>query len=138
MKDTCSNGNGLVTLPGEDSFSLSNISIYREQSQIADGQLVTVSHAYIPTNIEKMSPENANCLPESDTMGLNFKETELTLGLPGKSRETGGMSGTKRGFSETVDLKLGSLSNMEHGKEENNHDYSENDLSGATKPSAAK
>lgn len=44
-----------------------------------------------------MSPENVNCLPESDV--------KLTLGLPGG----GPMSakpGLKRGFLETVDLNL--------------------------------
>ncbi|RZC71612.1 hypothetical protein C5167_035001 [Papaver somniferum] len=55
-------------------------------------------------------------LPESDTKGLmNFKETELTLGLPGESRTSdrenlngeGKMNNLKRGFSETIDLKLG-------------------------------
>ncbi|KAI3996186.1 hypothetical protein MKX01_022680 [Papaver californicum] len=58
-------------------------------------------------------------LPESDTKGLmNFKETELTLGLPGESRTSivtdretlnggeGKINNLKRGFSETVDLKL--------------------------------
>lgn len=49
--------------------------------------------------------------------GLNLKETELCLGLPG-----GGGSGSevetqraagKRGFSETVDLKLNLQSNKE-------------------------
>ncbi|KAI3966666.1 hypothetical protein MKW92_019292 [Papaver armeniacum] len=55
-------------------------------------------------------------LPESDTKGLmNFKETELTLGLPGESRTSdrenlngeGKMNNLKRGFSETIELKLG-------------------------------
>ncbi|MCL7029364.1 hypothetical protein MKW94_028751 [Papaver nudicaule] len=54
-------------------------------------------------------------LPESDTKGLmNFKETELTLGLPGESRtsvkaENGveKINILKRGFSETIDLSLG-------------------------------
>ncbi|GMQ08770.1 hypothetical protein CsSME_00052355 [Camellia sinensis var. sinensis] len=48
--------------------------------------------------------------PESDVAGLNLKETELTLGLPGESRNQ--KSGTKRGFSKRVDddryLNLGS------------------------------
>ncbi|CAL5373595.1 unnamed protein product [Camellia sinensis] len=42
--------------------------------------------------------------PESDTTDQNFNETELTLGLPGESRNQ--KSGTKRGFLETVDLKV--------------------------------
>ncbi|CAH8390502.1 unnamed protein product [Eruca vesicaria subsp. sativa] len=41
---------------------------------------------------------------------LNLKETELCLGLPG------GLTGTKRGFSETVDLKL-NLNNKPESKE---------------------
>ncbi|XP_021298586.1 auxin-responsive protein IAA1 [Herrania umbratica] len=48
--------------------------------------------------------------PENDAAGLNFEATELTLGLPGKSKVTSdgeGKSGTKRGFLETVDLNLG-------------------------------
>ena len=47
---------------------------------------------------------------ENDTAGLNFEATELTLGLPGKSRVTsdgGAKLCTKRGFLETVDLNLG-------------------------------
>lgn len=39
--------------------------------------------------------------------GLNLKETELCLGLPGAGNENESMKTTgKRGFSETVDLKL--------------------------------
>ncbi|OMO54206.1 AUX/IAA protein [Corchorus capsularis] len=57
-----------------------------------------------------MSSESGKQLPENDSAGLNF-DTELTLGLPGKSRSTtsdgGAKLGTKRGFLETVDLKLG-------------------------------
>lgn len=45
-----------------------------------------------------MSPENEQQQPA----GLNYDETKLTLGLPG--------SGSKRGFSETIDLSLGSSS----------------------------
>ncbi|KAK6267981.1 hypothetical protein QUC31_012141 [Theobroma cacao] len=48
--------------------------------------------------------------PENDAAGLNFEATELTLGLPGKSKVTSdgeAKSGTKRGFLETVDLNLG-------------------------------
>ncbi|GMI82056.1 indole-3-acetic acid inducible 17, AUXIN RESISTANT 3 [Hibiscus trionum] len=57
-----------------------------------------------------MSSENGKRLPETDADGLNFEATELTLGLPGKSRVTpdgGAKLGSKRGFSETVDLRLG-------------------------------
>ncbi|XP_031259958.1 auxin-responsive protein IAA17-like [Pistacia vera] len=44
-----------------------------------------------------MSPENVNCLPESDV--------KLTLGLPGSGRIPS-KPGMKRGFLETVDLNL--------------------------------
>lgn len=44
-----------------------------------------------------MSPENQ----QTDAVELNLKETELTLGLPGAK------TAQKRGFSETVDLNLG-------------------------------
>ncbi|KAK6914931.1 AUX/IAA domain, partial [Dillenia turbinata] len=44
---------------------------------------------------------------ESDNSSMNFDETALTLGLPGKSRPSvGEKSGVKRGFSKMVDLNL--------------------------------
>ncbi|GMI91850.1 indole-3-acetic acid inducible 17, AUXIN RESISTANT 3 [Hibiscus trionum] len=61
-----------------------------------------------------MSSENGKLLPETDAGGLNFEATELTLGLPGESRVTSdGVAklGSKRGFSETVDLSLGDNKN---------------------------
>ncbi|XWS20352.1 hypothetical protein CRYUN_Cryun31cG0094100 [Craigia yunnanensis] len=57
-----------------------------------------------------MSLDNGKKLPENDAAGLNFEATELTLGLPGKSRVTsdgGAKLGTKRGYLESVDLNLG-------------------------------
>ncbi|KAE8699376.1 Auxin-responsive protein IAA15 [Hibiscus syriacus] len=57
-----------------------------------------------------MLSDNGKRLPETDASGLNFEATELTLGLPGESRVTldgGARLGSKRGFSETVDLSLG-------------------------------
>ncbi|KAK8551204.1 hypothetical protein V6N12_039859 [Hibiscus sabdariffa] len=57
-----------------------------------------------------MSPEKGKLLTETDAGGLNFEATELTLGWPGESRVTSdGVAklGSKRGFSETVDLSLG-------------------------------
>lgn len=57
-----------------------------------------------------MSSENGKRMLETDAGGLNFEATELTLGLPGEPRVTsdgGAKLGSKRGFSETVDLKLG-------------------------------
>ncbi|KAL5576379.1 hypothetical protein UlMin_018078 [Ulmus minor] len=57
-----------------------------------------------------MSSEKGKNLPESCTgAGLNFDETKLSLGLPGENR-AGAKSGTKRGYSETIDLNLGSSS----------------------------
>lgn len=82
-----------------------------------------------------MSPENRNYLPESDVVGLNLKETELTLGMPGETRvttDTGVKLGTKRGFSETIDLNLGRSDVKCHDKVCD--DELENDvLGGATK-----
>ena len=85
-----------------------------------------------------MSPENRNLLPESDVIGLNFKETELTLGLPGETRgttDTSVKSGTKRGFLETIDLNLGRTKVKFHDK---GFDELENDVLGATKSLAAR
>ncbi|KAG0480693.1 hypothetical protein HPP92_011551 [Vanilla planifolia] len=55
----------------------------------------------------EMSAETAKSSTESDVSGLDYEETELKLGLPGRTRATGLESERKRGFSETVDLKLG-------------------------------
>ncbi|XP_023760881.1 auxin-responsive protein IAA17 [Lactuca sativa] len=44
-------------------------------------------------------------------IGVEFDEIELTLGLPGESRER--KSGTKRLFSDVVDLKLGNCGEQE-------------------------
>ncbi|KAL0907776.1 hypothetical protein M5K25_022211 [Dendrobium thyrsiflorum] len=54
-----------------------------------------------------MSAETAKSSTESDISGLDYEETELKLGLPGSSRIAGSELERKRGFSETVDLKLG-------------------------------
>ncbi|KAL0397073.1 UNVERIFIED_CONTAM: Auxin-responsive protein IAA14 [Sesamum calycinum] len=51
-----------------------------------------------------MSPEKGIDLPELEYSGC--LKTELTLGLPGGPETP--KSGSKRGFSETVDLRLGS------------------------------
>ncbi|KAH7866797.1 hypothetical protein Vadar_025173 [Vaccinium darrowii] len=55
-----------------------------------------------------MSPDMVEKVTVSDVAEMNFEETELTLGLPGESRSQYSGAGTKRGFSETVELKLGS------------------------------
>ncbi|CAK9174653.1 unnamed protein product [Ilex paraguariensis] len=86
-------------------------------------------HCSPPKERKKMSSEKPKVSPEFETSGMNLQETELTLGLPGESRTQ--KSGTKRGFSETVDLCPGSTS---AGKEE----QSENEISGTTKPPTAK
>ena len=49
------------------------------------------------------------------SVGLNLRETELCLGLPGGDTASP-LTGTKRGFSETVDLKL-NLNNEPESKE---------------------
>ncbi|XP_047955726.1 auxin-responsive protein IAA14-like [Salvia hispanica] len=58
-------------------------------------------------------------------VGLNFKETELCLGLPGGGGDIGKTSG-KRGFAETVDLKL----NLLHSDDSDLKDNVENSASG--------
>ncbi|KAK9268556.1 hypothetical protein L1049_000310 [Liquidambar formosana] len=66
-----------------------------------------------------MSLDTMKNSPESDDTGMNFKDTELTLGLPGDARPstmTGGKSCTKRGYSDTVDLNLGTSSGEPLGK----------------------
>ncbi|KAK4361926.1 hypothetical protein RND71_017167 [Anisodus tanguticus] len=81
-----------------------------------------------------MSPERAkstNSLPETDNSGLNFNETELTLGLPGESRKQ--ISSIKRGISDFTELSLGSSISAEHHRD---NDHSENDISTGTKPRA--
>ncbi|XP_058074669.1 auxin-responsive protein IAA16 [Magnolia sinica] len=94
-----------------------------------------------------MLPETTKMLPESDAARLNFQETELTLGLPGGSRsgaETAEVSTArsngKRGFSETVDLSLGSSRIEPRGKDQGaqSKDLPESQVSGAGKPPAAK
>uniref|UniRef100_A0A5B7AEZ7 Auxin-responsive protein n=1 Tax=Davidia involucrata TaxID=16924 RepID=A0A5B7AEZ7_DAVIN len=53
---------------------------------------------------------------EGDEYRMNYEETELRLGLPGGSGNEGEMGKTnsgKRGFSETVDLKLNLSSKMD-------------------------
>ncbi|XAR67743.1 hypothetical protein NMG60_11002632 [Bertholletia excelsa] len=64
---------------------------------------------------------------------MNLSETELTLGLPGHKS-----SGTKRGFSERVDLKLGSSSVVESGDQVFRNDESENKVFKAAKRPTSK
>ena len=74
--------------------------------------------------------------PENDVTDLNLTETELTLGLPGGNRSQ--KSGTKRGFSETVDLNLGRSSVVESGDANLESHQSENEISEAAKSSTSK
>ncbi|KAJ8756095.1 hypothetical protein K2173_024642 [Erythroxylum novogranatense] len=70
---------------------------------------------------------------------MNFNETELTLGLPGKSRESntsnGAKAGVKRVFLDTVDLNLGRFNDCADSKD---CDELENDVSSATKSPGGK
>ncbi|KAK3219682.1 hypothetical protein Dsin_013652 [Dipteronia sinensis] len=84
-----------------------------------------------------MSPENLNQSPDSDVGSLNFEETRLTLGLPGVECR-GCKSGVKRGFSETVDLNLGSSSSGCGGGDDDKRSSGENDVLDSAKPPAAK
>lgn len=90
-----------------------------------------------------MTPPETTSEPSdsSDVTSTIFKDTELTLGLPGEARSpppplTGG---TKRGFIETVDLNLGSSTSKPRGKAlADEDDKSENIVTGAGKAPAAK
>ncbi|WRX33182.1 AUX/IAA domain - like 10 [Theobroma cacao] len=66
-----------------------------------------------------MSLEEAPGSLESDVTSMRFEDTELTLGLPGEGRSPAVIAGVKcsakRGFVETVDLKLGSCSRTPSG-----------------------
>ncbi|XP_010249884.1 PREDICTED: auxin-responsive protein IAA1 [Nelumbo nucifera] len=87
-----------------------------------------------------MSPETARNPPESEVTGLNFKETELTLGLPGESRTQAEIvsKNSKRGFSETVDLNLGSSSSSETRGRSQVEEQGESEAPCAGKPPASK
>ncbi|OAY76379.1 Auxin-responsive protein IAA15 [Ananas comosus] len=54
-----------------------------------------------------MSIETERSSTESEVSGLDYEETALTLGLPGGARAAGSDPERKRGFSQTVDLALG-------------------------------
>ncbi|XP_052174715.1 auxin-responsive protein IAA1-like isoform X2 [Diospyros lotus] len=64
-----------------------------------------------------IAPEMDNGSPGSEASGLTFMETELTLGLPGVSHCR--KSGKKRGFSETVELSLGSSASVLESRDSN-------------------
>ncbi|XP_077211728.1 auxin-responsive protein IAA1-like [Tasmannia lanceolata] len=80
--------------------------------------------------------------PVNDSSDLNFKETELTLGIPGGCRsgaETDicGKSNGKRGFSETVDLNTRSSGIKPTGSDHSSNSP-EIQVSRAGKPPSAK
>ncbi|PHT47331.1 Auxin-responsive protein IAA17 [Capsicum baccatum] len=74
---------------------------------------------------------SSNGLPEINISGLNFNETELTLGLPGESRKQ--ISGIKRGISDGMELSLGSSTSRER-----EDDHSKNEISTGSKPPTTK
>ncbi|KAM7480415.1 hypothetical protein LguiA_028628 [Lonicera macranthoides] len=78
-----------------------------------------------------MSLETAKQSLEFYSVGLNFNETELTLGLPGESRLP--KSGNKRGFAETVDLNLGTITAFDSSNNISMENQSKNQKSEAAK-----
>ncbi|KAG9151792.1 hypothetical protein Leryth_002081 [Lithospermum erythrorhizon] len=74
-----------------------------------------------------------------DDFGLNYEETELRLGLPG-GNEGGDIvaknnhQGGKRGFSETVDLKL----NLATSRDEQTEDKEKSVVSGGSSGAVSK
>lgn len=86
------------------------------------------SHTRNFHNDNKMSPDLQKPSQESHSSDLHFNDTELTLGLPGATK-----SGTKRGFSDTVDLNL--CSPCDADRASNSLD---SDVSAESKPPPAK
>ncbi|KAH9729555.1 auxin-responsive protein IAA16 [Citrus sinensis] len=72
-----------------------------------------------------------------EALGLNmgFEETELRLGLPGNRVLSEGEGARKRGFSETVDLKL-NLSSKDTSEKVKSFQKEKNPLPRATDPPA--
>ncbi|XP_075668449.1 auxin-responsive protein IAA1-like [Castanea sativa] len=89
-----------------------------------------------------MPPDTLSDSPESDvTSAMTFKDTELTLGIPGEpTRSPAGKFCTKRGFIETVDLNLGTSTSKPRGKAHADEvdDKSDDAVSGACKSTASK
>ncbi|GAB4850146.1 hypothetical protein Ancab_029441 [Ancistrocladus abbreviatus] len=83
--------------------------------------------------MSKHSPES-----EASSTVDDFKETELTLGLPGESRDAGGKSGTKRGFSKTLDFFNLSGSTAAVKQDEVGDEQPEQEADSTPKPPAAK
>ncbi|KAI3684263.1 hypothetical protein L6452_33484 [Arctium lappa] len=61
-----------------------------------------------------MPPSTSESTATGGGNSLDFDEIELTLGLPGESRDK--KSGTKRHFADVIDLKLGSFVDPETDK----------------------
>lgn len=78
--------------------------------------------------------KSANGLTETNNSGLNFNETELTLGLPGESRKQ--ISGAKRGNSDGMELSLGSSTSGERRRDICEVNHSKNEISTGNKPPA--
>lgn len=72
-----------------------------------------------------------------EALGLNmgFEETELRLGLPGNRVPSEGEGARKRGFSETVDLKL-NLSSKDTSEKVKSFQKEKHPLPRATDPPA--
>ncbi|KAJ3694167.1 hypothetical protein LUZ60_009647 [Juncus effusus] len=88
-----------------------------------------------------MSVETERSSTESNTSGLDYEETALTLGLPGGSRPVGAGGGgggaeveRKRGFSETVDF----TSRIGASEEDRSDESSDCNASGSAKAPAPK
>ncbi|XP_054784823.1 auxin-responsive protein IAA1-like [Prosopis cineraria] len=94
------------------TISLYNISAFLPSPSLLSAHTTIIFSAtqrQFPRPTKSMSSENQ---PEDEAVELNFKDTELTLGLPGAK------TGSKRGFSHTVDLNLGTKdanNNNSHG-----------------------
>ncbi|XP_072953012.1 auxin-responsive protein IAA1-like [Typha angustifolia] len=83
-----------------------------------------------------MSTDTGKSSTESEATGLGYEETELKLGLPGP--RGGAELERKRGFSETVDVRLGGAGIEMRGGDRSSGSSSGDPVAGAGKPSAAK
>ena len=108
------------------------VYMYRKVTHIAPILPSILSHTLFSAHSSEKAAAKAKFIIIGDDdgdgsmeVGLNFKETELCLGLPGGGGDIGKTSG-KRGFSETVDLKL----NLLHSDDSDLKDNVENSASG--------
>ncbi|MQM18463.1 hypothetical protein Taro_051454 [Colocasia esculenta] len=85
-----------------------------------------------------MSSEAAKGSPESETSGLDFEDTELKLAPPGAGLRAA-ESERKRGFSDTVDLTLGSgSSSTPRADDQADRAADSAELKAASKPAKAQ